>query len=75
VPPWVGLMSFGEFLERNRAGLLVHTPDLAQATGQAAGLDRRLVREALEPARQVAPVLRMFGEVGRNAPWPRTPTT
>ena len=42
----------------------MHTWDLAQATGQAAGLDRGLVGESLEPARQFALVLRMSGEVG-----------
>ena len=35
--------------------------DLAQATGQAAGPDRELVHDALEPARQFAPVLRASG--------------
>jgi hypothetical protein len=33
--------------------ILVHTWDLAQATGQAAMLDQGLVRDALEPARQL----------------------
>jgi uncharacterized protein (TIGR03086 family) len=62
--PWGGQMPLGEFLERYPVEILVHTWDLAQATGQAAGLDRGLVRDALEPARQFAPVFRMSGLVG-----------
>ena len=62
--PWGGQLPLGEFLERYLAEILVHTWDLAQATGQAAGLDRGLVGESLEPARQFALVLRMSGEVG-----------
>lgn len=42
----------------------MHTCDLAQATDQAAGLDPGLVRDAMEPARQFAPVLRGSGLVG-----------
>jgi uncharacterized protein (TIGR03086 family) len=43
---------------------LVHTWDLAQATGQEAGLDPGLVRDALGAARQFAPIARMSGLVG-----------
>jgi len=50
-------------LDRYAAEILVHTRDLAQAMGQAAALDPGLVRDAPEPARQFAPVLRLPGEV------------
>jgi uncharacterized protein (TIGR03086 family) len=62
--PWGGQTPLGEFLERYLAEILVHTWDLAQATGQAAGLDPALVSDALEPARQFAPVLRASDMVG-----------
>jgi uncharacterized protein (TIGR03086 family) len=62
--PWGGQLPLGEFLDRYPAEILVHTWDLAQATGQAAALEPGLVRDALEPARQFAPVLRLSGEVG-----------
>ncbi len=61
--PW-GLMPLGGFLERYPMEFLVHTWDLARATGQAAGLDPGLVRDALGPARQFAPVARMSGLIG-----------
>jgi uncharacterized protein (TIGR03086 family) len=62
--PWGGQMPLGEFLERYPMEILVHTWDLAQATGQAAGLDPGLVRDALRPARQFAPVARLSGLIG-----------
>lgn len=59
-----GWVPLGEFLERHSLPqILVHAWDLAQATGQAAGLDPGLVRDALEPARQGVLLLRMAGEV------------
>jgi uncharacterized protein (TIGR03086 family) len=61
--PW-GLLPLGEFLARYPMEFLVHTWDLAQATGQAARLDPGLVRDALEPAREFAPVARMSGLIG-----------
>jgi uncharacterized protein (TIGR03086 family) len=61
--PW-GQMPLGEFLERSGMEFLVHAWDLAQATGQAAVLDPGLVRDALEPARQFAPLARLSGLVG-----------
>jgi uncharacterized protein (TIGR03086 family) len=64
--PWGGQMPLGEFLERCPMEILVHTWDLAQATGQLAGLDPGLLRDALEPARQFAPALRASGLVGRE---------
>jgi uncharacterized protein (TIGR03086 family) len=62
--PWGGQMPLGEWLERYPLEILVHTWDLAQATGQAVVLDPGLVREALGPARQFAPVARMSGLIG-----------
>jgi uncharacterized protein (TIGR03086 family) len=62
--PWGGQMPLGEFLERYPVEILVHTWDLAVATGQAAVLDPGLVREALGTARQFAPVGRAAGLVG-----------
>jgi uncharacterized protein (TIGR03086 family) len=44
--------------------ILVHTWDLAQATGQAARLDQDLVGKALTTARQFAPAFRDAGLVG-----------
>jgi uncharacterized protein (TIGR03086 family) len=61
--PW-GQMPLGEILERSPMEFLVHTWDLAQATGQAAVLDPGLVRDALGPARQFAPLARLSGLVG-----------
>ena len=62
--PWGGTMPLGGFLERYPMEILVHTWDLAQATGQAAGLDPGLVRDALGPAREFAPVARLTGLIG-----------
>lgn len=62
--PWGGQTPLGEFLERYPVEILVHTWDLAQATGQAPGLDQELVRDALEPSRQFAPALRESGLIG-----------
>jgi uncharacterized protein (TIGR03086 family) len=61
--PW-GQMPLGEILDRYAMEFLVHTWDLAQATGQVAVLDPGLVRDALEPARQFAQLLRLSGLVG-----------
>jgi uncharacterized protein (TIGR03086 family) len=61
--PW-GTMTLGAFLERYPMEFLVHTWDLAQATGQAVRLDPGLVRDALAPARQFAPIARASGLVG-----------
>jgi uncharacterized protein (TIGR03086 family) len=62
--PWGGEMPLGEFLARYPLEILVHTWDLAQATGQSVVLDPDLVRDALAPARQFAPVARSAGLVG-----------
>jgi uncharacterized protein (TIGR03086 family) len=61
--PW-GLMPLGGILERSPMEFLVHSWDLAQATGQAAVLDPGLVRGALGPAREFAPIARWSGLVG-----------
>jgi uncharacterized protein (TIGR03086 family) len=61
--PW-GQVPLGEFLGRYPVEILVHTWDLAQATGQAVMLDPGLVRDALGPARQFALAGRLSGLVG-----------
>ena len=61
--PW-GQMPLGEILERSPMEILVHTWDLAQATGQAVLLDQDLVRDALGPARQFALLARLTDLVG-----------
>jgi uncharacterized protein (TIGR03086 family) len=61
--PW-GPMPLGEILARSPMEFLVHTWDLAQATGQAAVLDPGLVHAALEPARQFAQLARWSGLIG-----------
>ena len=68
VPSPTGLMPLGEFLKSCPMEFLVHTWDLAQATGQAAVLDAGLVRDALEPARQFAPMARLAGMIGPECP-------
>jgi uncharacterized protein (TIGR03086 family) len=61
----LGPTSLGKFLELYAPmEFLVHTWDLARATGQDAVLDPGLAREALGPARQFAPVARILGLVG-----------
>jgi uncharacterized protein (TIGR03086 family) len=62
--PWGGEMSLREFVERYPLEIVVHTWDLAEATGQSAELDPDLVRDALETARQYAPVGRAAGAIG-----------
>ena len=62
--PWGGSMPLGGFLERYPMEILVHTWDLAQAKRQAAPLDPGLVRDALGPARQFAPIARTSGLIG-----------
>jgi uncharacterized protein (TIGR03086 family) len=61
--PW-GPMPLGEILERSAMEFLVHTWDVAQATGQAIVLDPGLVKDALGPAREFAPLARSSGLVG-----------
>jgi uncharacterized protein (TIGR03086 family) len=64
VPSPTGLVPLGEFLNSGAMEFLVHTWDLAQATGQAVVLDVALVRDALGPARQFAPMARLSGMIG-----------
>jgi uncharacterized protein (TIGR03086 family) len=61
--PW-GVMPLGEILARSGMEFLVHAWDLAQATGQVAVLEPGLVRDALTPARQLAPLARSSGLIG-----------
>ena len=68
VPSPTGLMPLGEFLTSGAMEFLVHTWDVAQTTGQAAVLDLGLVRDALEPARQFAPMARLVGMIGPECP-------
>ncbi|TDE17876.1 TIGR03086 family metal-binding protein [Actinomadura sp. 6K520] len=53
-----------EWLETYPLELLVHTWDLARATGQSVVFDADLVGPALETARRLAPVGRAAGRVG-----------
>jgi uncharacterized protein (TIGR03086 family) len=62
--PWGGQMPLREFLERYPLEIVVHTWDLAQATGQAAVLDPDLVRGALQTAQQFAAAGRAAGLIG-----------
>jgi len=62
--PWGGSVPLGGWLERYPMEFLIHTWDLAQATGQAVVLDPVLVHDALGPARQFAPIARMSGLIG-----------
>jgi uncharacterized protein (TIGR03086 family) len=60
-----GPVPLSTFLEQHAPmEILVHTWDLAQATGQAVALDPGLVRDALGPARQFAPMARILGLIG-----------
>jgi uncharacterized protein (TIGR03086 family) len=61
---WGSDMSLYEFVERYPLEILVHTWDLAEATGQSAVLDPDLVRAALASARQFAPAGRAAGLIG-----------
>jgi uncharacterized protein (TIGR03086 family) len=62
--PWGGEMSLRELVARYPLEIVVHTWDLAQATGQAAMLDPGLVRGALVTARQFAAQGRAAGLIG-----------
>ncbi len=62
--PWGSAMPLREFVERYPLEILVHTWDLAQATGQAVQADPDVVRDALDTARQFAPAGRAAGMIG-----------
>lgn len=64
-------MTVREWLEQYPLELLVHTWDLAQATGQSVVFDADLVGPALETARRMAPGGREGGMVGPERPLPR----
>ncbi|MGP4028216.1 TIGR03086 family metal-binding protein [Actinomadura sp. 3N407] len=67
----VGLeMTVREWLEQYPLELLVHTWDLAQATGQSVVFDADLVGPALETARRMAPAGRERGMLGAERPLP-----
>ncbi|GAA0372079.1 TIGR03086 family metal-binding protein [Microbispora corallina] len=57
-------ITLSEWLERYPLELLVHTWDLAQATGQVVVLEPDLVRAALETAKEFAPQGREAGMLG-----------
>jgi uncharacterized protein (TIGR03086 family) len=62
--PWGGQMPLGEYVGRYPLELVVHTWDLAQATGQPIAIDPDLVRDARATAVQFAPVARAAGMIG-----------
>lgn len=64
VPLAFGDVTMREWLEGYPLELLVHTWDLARATGQAVEFDGDLVRSALETAERMAPRGRAAGMVG-----------
>ena len=68
VPSPTGLMTLAEFLKSCPMEFLVHTWDLAQATGQAAVLDAGLVRDALEPAKRSPRWPASAGMIGPECP-------
>jgi uncharacterized protein (TIGR03086 family) len=66
--PWGAQMPLGEYVGRYPLELVVHTWDLAQATGQPIAIDPDLVRDALATAAQFAPVARAAGMIGPEHP-------
>jgi uncharacterized protein (TIGR03086 family) len=58
------VMTLREWLEGSLPELLVHTWDLARATGRQVDLDADLVRSALETAERLVPRGRAAGKVG-----------
>jgi uncharacterized protein (TIGR03086 family) len=62
--PWEDDMTLREFVDRYPLEILVHTWDLAEATGQSVTLDPDLVRAAIETAEQYAPLGREAGLIG-----------
>jgi uncharacterized protein (TIGR03086 family) len=62
--PWGARMPLGEYIGRYPLELVVHTWDLAKATGQALVIDPDLVRDALATAVQFAPAGRAAGMIG-----------
>jgi uncharacterized protein (TIGR03086 family) len=62
--PWEDDMTLREFVDRYPLEILVHTWDLAEATGQSVTLGPDLVRAAIETAEQYAPLGREAGLIG-----------
>lgn len=62
--PWGGEMALSEFIGRYPLEIVVHTWDLAQATGQDIDVDPELVRAALVTATQFASAGRAAGMIG-----------
>src|SRR5712691_6928113 len=70
--PWGGEMPLGEFLERYPVEILVHTWDLAEATGQAAVLDRAWCAMRWRRRGSLLPWAGRLAWSAPNAPWPGT---
>jgi uncharacterized protein (TIGR03086 family) len=62
--PWGAQMPLGEYIGRYPLELVVHTWDLARATGQAVVIDQDLVSDALATAVLFAPAGRAAGIIG-----------
>lgn len=67
----LGEVPLRDFLDGYILEILVHTWDVAQATGQAAGLDPDLVHHAFATARVIARPLREAGLLGPERPAPQ----
>jgi uncharacterized protein (TIGR03086 family) len=67
----LGEVPLRDFLDGYILEILVHTWDIAQATGQAAALDPDLVHHAFATARVIAGPLREAGLLGPERPAPR----
>jgi uncharacterized protein (TIGR03086 family) len=67
----LGEVPLRDFLDGYILEILVHTWDIAQATGQAAALDPDLVHHAFATARVIAGPLREAGLLGPERPVPR----
>ncbi len=62
--PWGGELTLPAFIERYPLEIIVHTWDVAQATGQDLEVDPALVRAALVTATQFASAGRAAGLIG-----------
>jgi uncharacterized protein (TIGR03086 family) len=62
--PWGARMPLGEYVGRYPLELVVHTWDLAEATGQTPAIDADLVHDALTTAVHFAPAARAAGLIG-----------
>lgn len=66
----LGDVALRDFLDGYTLEILIHTWDIAQATGQAVRLDPDLVHHAFATARVIAPTLRQAGLLGPPRPAP-----